>query len=160
MNEDYIMRMIEQFFRALSQIVRQRIAGDHEKAFDQIQIASRFYLETEFTELLKYTPEELLAHFTKKTDGFDTDKGIICGELLHEMALISKAKQSDDVALRLTMFSLFLYTTAIPKDKQLQKPRYFEKVSSLIQEIQGYKLPLVIQSNLQSYQEFMKRFHL
>lgn len=155
MQRDYIMRMIEQFVLALASIIRSRKAGNYDQALEQIQLVSKKFLNTEMSSLLKYTPSQLLDYFKEGSSHLDTERGIVCADLLYELVLICKEQQSLDVSLRLKIMCLNLYISIIPTDKQFQIQEYIEKADRLIQEIDEQILPKDVQTNVDQYQKFL-----
>ena len=59
------------------------------------------------------------------------------------------------IAQRLKVLCLYLYTTALPKELQFQKPQYFEKVVTLIKELNDQPLSEKVQASVRSYKEFI-----
>ena len=153
MNSDYIMRMIEQFFRALAAIIRSRKAENYEEAVILIQNASQLYLNADILTLMKYTPEQLLNHFKSSDKDIDAERCLICAELLYELALITEASQNTEGSLNLKMLSLNLYVNVITMEKQFQVPEYFNKVNGLIEALKDKQLTESIQSQIHSYQK-------
>lgn len=129
MNSDYIMRIIEQFVKALAAIIRARKAGQHEEAFRQIQITSQDYLKTDILSLLHCSAEECLSRFRTGNE-IDSERCVICADLLYELALIFDAKQLSADALRLKKLSLQLYQSVIPAE-----PHHLKKIELLAEEL-------------------------
>lgn len=141
MGYDYIMRMIEQFMKALAGIIRARRSGEEEEALELIQKASQQYLNSDISSLIKLSPEQLVEQFRNDTYQIDPEKCIVCADLLYELALLSATKQHHDAALQLKVLSLYLYLNAIPLDAQFQKKHYYDKVVELKKEIPPTALP-------------------
>jgi len=152
MNNDYIMRIIEHFFKALASIIHSRKAENYEEASNQIKMASRYYLKTDLALLEFSRPEQLLEHFKSYTNDIDYERCILCADLLHELALL---KTTPEEAKRLKISSLYLYITALPKQPQFQNEDYFRKTSSLIEELQIHLHGHDIQEKLKSYRKFL-----
>jgi hypothetical protein len=154
--KDYIMRMIEQFVDSLASIIRTRIAGKYEQAFEEIQLASQCYLSTDISSLIHYTPQQLLDFFREDSSKLDTEKGIICADLLQELALISEEKDFLNVSLRLKILSLNLYLSIIPLDKQFQTEEYMGKITNLTDGLDEQLLPREVLLNLNQYYKFIR----
>ena len=154
MQRDYILRIIEQFIQALAAIIKSRRSGNYEEAFTLIQNAARYYLDRDINELLACSPDQLLEHFADDRQRIDTEKCMICSDLLHELASICVAKGHVEASLRLKVMCLNLYLTAIPKDKQFQYQQYYKHVDTIIEELEGYPLPEDVVANLSAYHKF------
>ena len=76
-------------------------------------------------------------------------------DLFHELALIEEAEKKPDVALRLKILSLYLYTIALPKEPQFQDAQHLEKVAALIDELKDQPLPEKTIASLSSYKAFL-----
>lgn len=155
MNSDYIMRMIEQFVRALAAIIRSRKAENYEEAVILIQNASQLYLNADILTLMKYSPDQLLNHFKSSDKDIDAERCLICAGLLYELALITEASQNVDASLHLKILSLNLYVNVIILEKQFRIPEYFNKVNGLIDALKDQQLPESIQSQVRIYQSLI-----
>jgi len=155
MQQDYIMRMIEQFVQALIASMHRRKAGEYKEAREQVQNATRYLLRTDIHLLLLYTDEYILDHFKDLTNCFETEKCVLGANLFHELALIEEAERQDATALRLKTLCLYLYTIGLPKEQQFQKTHYFEKVAALIKELKNQSLSEKALVSLHSYEKFV-----
>lgn len=109
MNSDYILRIIEQFIQSLVAIATARKAGNFEQAFHRIQIAGRHYLHSDITAFLNMTPDQLLEHFKFESKYLDTDRCMICADLIYETALICDSKQCEDASVHSKILCLNLF---------------------------------------------------
>jgi hypothetical protein len=132
MQFDNLTRKIEQFIQALVAIVLRRKEGNTKEAVELIQTASRFYLNTELSTLLSFTPEQMTAHFKTTANSLDTHKCVMCADLLYELALISEEQNQKEAARHLKACCLHLYRSAGPLDKP-----YEEKMNSLAAELES-----------------------
>lgn len=137
MQNDYIMRIIEQFIQAIIAIVQRRKSGNYKEALELIQKASRYYLKTGIDMLLAYSPEQIVDHFKDSETYFDAERCILCADLLYELALINEALQQKEAATGLKATCLHLYQIAIPKEQRFQVPEYLEKISVLTNELEN-----------------------
>lgn len=153
--KDYIMRMIEQFFDALAKIVHSRLHSNIDKAWEQIQVASQKYLNSDITYFLQLTPSQLLAFF-KTGSSLDAEKAIVCADLLLEVCALCKQgidNSKDDLKLaQIKVLALNLYASAIPEDDFFQGVEYFKKVETLVAELEFSSLQDDVKSNLSTYQ--------
>ena len=155
MQKDYIMRIVEQFVQAILAIMHRRKAGEYKEAREQVRTAARYLLRTNIDLLLLYGNDQIIDHFKDFADRLETEKCVLGADLFHELALIEEAEKRPDEALRLKALCLHLYTTALPKEQQFQKPQYFEKVAALVEELKAQPLSEQIQLSVRAYEEFL-----
>jgi hypothetical protein len=156
MQNDYIMRIIEQFIQALLSIMQRRKAEDYKEARVLIQTTGRYLLRMDVNLLLLYDFDQILDHFKDFSDRLETQKCILGADLFYELALIEEAENNLAAALRLKTLCLHLYTIALPKEKQFQEARYFDKVAILIEELNDSLLLDKTQVSLASYRKFFQ----
>ncbi len=154
MQQDYILRIIEQFIQAIASIMRRRKAKDYTEARKLIGTAGRSLLRIDIDLLLLFHPDQIIDHFKDFTHRLETEKCVLAADLFYELALIEEAEKKPEAALRLKTLCLHLYTIAIPAEKQFQTPEYFEKVDQLIQELADQPLSPKVLESLRPYQEF------
>lgn len=135
MNSDYIIRIIEQFVKALAGIIRLRKEGHHEEAYQEIQKVSQKFLDMDIANLLKKSPEQLLERFRNEYNQIDADRAILCADLLYELALLSQAQHYEDVSLKIKKMCLYLYQNAIPFDKAYQTAHYLDRITVIEKEL-------------------------
>ncbi|MGC1877778.1 MAG: hypothetical protein WA678_00200 [Rhabdochlamydiaceae bacterium] len=157
MQKDYIMRIVERFVQAIVAIMRRRKSGDYKEAQELVRTTARYLLKIDIDLLLLYNPDQILDHFKDFSNCLETEKCVLGADLFHELALIEKAEKQPATALRLKMLCLHLYTIALPKEQQFQKPEYFEKVATLIEELKDQPLSEKIQLSLRAYKEFLEK---
>lgn len=155
MQQDYIMRIVEQFAEMIASIFKKRKSGQVKEARELIRSASRHFLRVDLDFLFLYSPDQILDHFKDFSEQLDTERAVQCADLLHELALIEEAENNIAASTHLKILSLHLYTAALPFEKQFQIPSYFDKVSILIDELKDQALSPKIEASLQSYKEFL-----
>lgn len=158
MQQDYIMRIIEQLVQALLAIMRRRKAGEYKEARQQVRIAARYLLRTDIDMLLFYSDDAILDHFKNFEGQLETERCVLGADLFYELALIEEAEGNHAAALSLKILCLHLYTLAIPKEPQFQETPYFEKVEALTKELQGKPLSEKALKSLHSYEQFVSKF--
>ena len=156
MQNDYIIRIIQQFTLAILSIVRARKAGDNKEAREIVRTTARYLLQVDVDLLLFYDPNQILDYFKDFSDRLETEKCALAADLLLELALIEESEKNLVAARSLKILSLYLYTVAIPKEPKFQNIEYFEKVESLIKELQGQTFPEKTLESLLSYREFLE----
>ena len=155
MQKDYIMRIIEQFVQAILAIMRRRKNGEYKEAREQVRTAARYLLRMDIDLLLLFNNEYVLDQFKDFTSRLDTEKCVLGADLFQELALIEEAEHQMNIAERLKVLCLYLYTTALPKEQQFQKPEYLAKVAALIKELKDQPLSEEVQASVRSYEEFV-----
>lgn len=156
MQQDYIMRIVEQLVQAILSIMQRRKAGEHKEAREQARTAVRYLLRTDLDLLLLYDNERILDHFKDFADRFETEKCVLGADLFYELALIEEAEQQSASAMRLKELCLYLYAIGLPKEAQFQEPQHFEKISALIKELRNQQLSEKSIENLHSFDNFIE----
>ena len=151
------MKIVEQVVQMILAIAGLRKVGETKKAREQIQIAARYFLKTDIDLLPLYDNDQILNQFTDFNHHLETQKCILCADLLYELALIEESEKKTKAALRLKMLCLYLYTTALPNEQQFQDHQHFKKVSTLIEELKGKPVFKNIQNSLESYELFLEK---
>jgi len=155
MQKDYIMRIVEQFVKAILAIMRRRKDGEYKEAREQVKTAARYLLRIDIALLPLFSNEYVLDHFKDFNNQLDTEKCVLGADLFLELALIEEAEKQVATTRRLKILCLYLYTKALPKEQQFQKPEYFAKVNTLIKELKDQSLSDEVQASLHSYEEFV-----
>jgi hypothetical protein len=154
MQKDYIMRIVEQFVQAILSIMRRRKNGEYKEARELVKNTSRYLLRMDIDILLLMHPDQILDHFKDYSQNIDTERCVLCADLLYELALIDEAEKREEIASRLKLLCLYLYAEGIPKEKQFQLPQYFERMTKLKEEFKDQQFSPTISNSLLSYQEF------
>lgn len=155
MHQDYIMRIVEQLVQAILAIMQRRKAGEFKEAREQVRTAMRYLLRMDLDLLLLYDNEHILDHFKDFAGRLETDKCVLGADLFYELALTEEAEKQSASALRLKELCLYLYTVGLPKETQFQEPQYFEKISTLIEELRNQPLSELTFASLRSYEDFI-----
>ncbi len=151
MHNDFIMRIIDQFIQALLAIMSARKAGKHDEAFAAIQTASKRYLDTDIESLLTLSPKQLLEQFQDEQGRIYSERCLICADLIHEVALINDARQSEKASIPLKILCLHLYINALIADEHWRTPDRIEKIDALRKTLVSHNLPQEVQESLQLY---------
>jgi|JI10StandDraft_1071094.scaffolds.fasta_scaffold01893_7 hypothetical protein len=160
MQQDYIMRIVEQLVQAILAIMQRRKAGEYKEAREQVRTAVRYLLRTDLDLLLLYDNERILDHFKDFSDRFETEKCVLGADLFYELALIEEAEQQSTNGLRLKELCLYLYSIGIPKELQFQESQHFEKISTLIAELRKQQLSEKAIENLRSFEGLIESLKL
>ncbi len=151
--QDYIMRIIEQFIEAILLITRLRKKGEYKEAREKIRTTAHYLLRTDIDLLIYYKDEQILNHFND-AGHLNTEKCILAADLFYELALIEEAENKPANALRFKMLCTYLYTTSLPKEIKFQKSEYFEKISTLIEELKDQNFSEKAYISLNNYKAF------
>lgn len=130
MQQDYIMRIVEQLTQAILAIMQRRKAGEYKEAREQVRTAVRCLLRTDLDLLLLYDDERILDHFKDMTGHFDPEKCVLGADLFYELALIEEGEKQSINAVRLKELCLSLYGIG-----RSQEPQHVKKIAALIKEL-------------------------
>lgn len=155
MMNDYIMKIVEQFVQALLTITQRRKAHDYQEARQLVRTTGRSLLRMDIDILLLLTDDQILDQFKDFAGQLETQRCVFGADLFYELALIEEAELRTHAAKRLKTLSLYLYTHAIPKEPQFQQTAYYEKISALIEELEGSPLSDEALVNLENYTQFI-----
>ncbi len=135
---DYVMRMIEQFVRAIQKIMGLKESGG--------QAEAKALLEDTLNGLLGINADTVDA---LDYDGFigvmnaggalSSDRYILLSELLRLKAEFAR-EEGKDAAVDLYDKALCLYLAALADEPGLDGPRHTERVESLLAALQGFRL--------------------
>ncbi len=135
---DYVMRMIEQFVRAIQKIMGLKESGE--------QAEAKALLEDTLNGLLGINADTVDA---LDYDGFigvmnaggalSSDRYILLSELLRLKAEFAR-EEGKDAAVDLYDKALCLYLAALADEPGLDGPRHTERVESLLAALQGFRL--------------------
>lgn len=126
---DYVMRIIQQFVQALVSIAKLRREKKYEQAEEKLALASRFYLKLDSELLFMGSEKWLLDHFTGFDGSLEAERCLMAADLLYEETRILQAKKSPDHQME--MRCLALYEAALPLCKELQTEERLSHVESL-----------------------------
>jgi len=152
MQQDYILRIIEQFVQALVAVIRARKAGDYEQALEKIDAVSRRFLQLDLAALLRYGPQDLAEKFEREFDG---QQAFICAEILHELSVILRAQQLEEGACRVESLCLPLYLMGFLREKTLRTESYRERIDGLLVRL-GEHAPEFLRKNIRLYTDLDK----
>lgn len=155
MQNDFIMKIVEQIVQAIVTIMRRRKNGQYKEARELVKTTSRYLLRLDIDVLILLHPDQILDYFRDYTDNIDTERCVLGADLLYELALIEEAELQDAKASRLKLICLYLYATGIPKEIQFQQPQYFERVAKLKEDLKDESLSPNVIGAFESFQEFL-----
>lgn len=156
MQQDYILRIIEQLVQAIGAIMRRRKAGEYKEARHQVHTAMRLLLRIDLNLLLLYDDDYILDHFKDLTKQFETEKCVLGADLFYELALIEVAEKQPEKALRLKELCLHLYAIGLSKEAKLDESMQL-KISTLISDLSNKPLSAKGRSSLIMCEKLIKK---
>ena len=126
---DFVMRIIQQFVQALLSIANLRREKKYEQAEEKLASASRFYLKLDSNLLFMGTEKWLLDHFTGFDGSLEAERCVMAADLLYEQTQILRAKGSPDPEMERRC--LALYEAALPLCKELQTKERLSNIEEL-----------------------------
>ena len=118
MSTDYIMRMIEEFFRILRNILMKRENGQYEMAREGLSNLSKMITGLGIDQL-KSLGEDGVKYFFNLSKPEDIEKVFCAGKMFKEDALINEVEGKFDDMIRSYEFSLSMFE--IIKDKNSEE---------------------------------------
>jgi len=134
---DYIMRLIEQFVRILSELISKQKSLTTEQIYTELDKAAINYLSLDLELLNKMTWTELL-HFFTHNEERDAARCYIAAEMILTYAYLNK-RHMDIPEPRIK--ALALYLEAITTSPELQKSEYFNKVNDVLEKVSAVEIP-------------------
>jgi len=131
---DYIMRMIEQFTKALAQILFKRQAGETTEAMDELEEAYGSYLGLDRKTVMHMTDDQLLMLFGGES-AISSDKCIMLAELFYmEFKLLPETSQENE-RNHLGLRALHFYLLAMLNTDMWDNSEFREHFEEIIDEI-------------------------
>ena len=132
MPTDYIMRMIEEFFRIIRNIMMKRENGQYEMAREGLGNLSRMITGLGIDQL-KSLGEDGVKYFFNLSKPEDIEKIFCAGKMFKEDALINEAEGKFDDTIRSYEFSLSMFE--LIKDKNTEDKTEIQNEISNIKNI-------------------------
>lgn len=143
--------LVGKFREALAKIQEYKQEGNNEEALNVIDntLKALFRLGSKFFK--SFSDENLIDMI--KTDGtINADKCIMMAKLLEEEAAIIEALGDTNEAFFINLKSLNLFLEAyLNKDENCDLQNFFSDIDIIIEKINDYKVPLVLQSKMIDY---------
>ncbi len=155
--QDYIMRMIEQLLRVLTEATALKKATKYEEALLALDQALKELsgFEAKFINAL---PDESLITMLKVGDALDADKCIIIADLLEAEGdiLAAQAQFTESYYRHLKALNLFL--AAFLSRTQTNLPHHLAQIPVVVEKLAAYELPLATRRRLWPYYEGVGRY--
>jgi hypothetical protein len=152
LRNDYLMRLIEQFTRAIALISGFKKARDYKKALSEIQdtVQQIFGVDAEF---INTVPEEDLLILLKVDGKIDPDRAVMIAALQGIMGEIYEARNDPDSRYFAYLKSLTLYLEVFIHDGDTVLSEYLSEIEPLIGKLADYELPYPTKLRLWRYYE-------
>jgi len=151
---DYILRMIEQFLRALAQIQTSKKARQWPSATDEINQELERLIGTNLEAVVVLSETEL---FARLMQGEPTqavpEKAFILSALLQEAGELFEGQGDSEKARRCFLIALHLALDTAARNERMDCPTFAPSVEGLLGMLQDSGLPLKTQASLMHYYE-------
>lgn len=154
--EDYLLRLIEQFARAVAQISGFRKAGQYPQALEAIQRAYGQLLGVD-AKLVRLLSEPDLIGFLKTGGEPDPSKCAIAAELLCEEAEVHELQGKPEESRLRRRKALHLLLTAFLQEGEMAFPDLRERIERLGTKVGDEKRTPEIRAMLEQYREKTNR---
>ncbi len=135
MPTDYIMRMIEEFFRLLRNIIMKREQADYEMAREGLDNLSKMITGLDLMQIKLLADDGLTFFFNP--DKQDYAEKIFCtGKMFKEEALINEAEGKQDESVKSNRYALTFFEKIKEKDSEY-KQEVLEEIIQLNNKIRG-----------------------
>ena len=156
-DNDYIMRLIQQFARVIAHIIGLKKSGQQEQAQAEVGRALKVLLGLD-DELLEAISDDDLIKMLNAGSSPDIDKCLMLSVLLKNDGDISFAQGLVERGHRryVTALKCFLEVRKNPGKTSLQK--YFAEIEALVDELKKREVPAETLELIFSYYEYQGRF--
>src|SRR4051812_13651901 len=146
---DYILRMIEEFVRALAKINEQKRQGNWREAEESLEDQARRLTDTDLATITTLTDTELLARLLQTGDfQAQTEKTFMLARVLIEAAEMAEAKSRESISRALRLKALHLLLHASLRGEVFEWPEFVPNIDLLLQRFSRAELPIHTQALL------------
>ncbi len=152
LRNDYLMRLIEQYIRAIALIKSLKMAKNHKKALTVVQdtVMQIFGVDAKFIDTI---PEEDLLLLLEIDGKIDPDRAVMLAGLQRITAEIYEEQDELDAAYFAYLKSLTLYLEVFIQEGDTLFPGYISEIEPLISKLEDYDLPWPVKKRLWRYYE-------
>ena len=153
LQRDYVLRMIEQFARAVGKVIRLRQGGNIESARVELAELAQGFLGVDAKLLLSLSEAQIISLFTAGGQ-LDSGRAMVTHDILLEMAAIETSHGDGDEVLGRTyrLRALSLLLEVISKDPLFRTPEFLSAASHHMEAL-GEDLPAAVRVRLLGYHE-------
>ena len=156
-HNDYILRMISQLAKVLAHIVQLREKGRDDDALREIDQSMQKLCGLN-SQLVNSLSEASLIAALRGGATLDVGKCLVLAGLLKEEADVLLDRDREDDAAARYLKSLALYLEAMHDDARLVLPSYVERIQTVAEALDEYRMPLEIRTSLMEYYEMSGAF--
>jgi len=152
---DYIMRMVEQFAKVASRILRLEEDGQFEEALTVIDksLNDFFGLNSHLVSSLSYKDLLLLLG-----GDLNPTKSLILADFLKEEGGIFDKKDEPDESCKRYLKSLNIFLSILVKDEEIDIGEYLYKIGEIVDKLKKYRLPTETKYKLFHYYEKVGKY--
>ncbi|HWQ12696.1 MAG TPA: DUF6483 family protein [Roseiflexaceae bacterium] len=152
--EDYILRLIAEFVQALHRVAGLTREGQHRKALESIDDATRRLVGAGLDGVLRLSEAELLARLTFSEDeAAARDRCAFVAALLREAGANCGALGAEDDADAYFLAALRLQLAALERFGAAGMPEFAPEIGRLVAAVGLYRLPLDLYPQLVAHHE-------
>jgi hypothetical protein len=152
--DDYILRLISEFVRAIHRLTGLAREGRHQAALDSIDQAARQVAGASLAEIVRMGSGELLARLSLgETDDVARDRSAFVAALLQSAAGNAGALHDDHASDQCFLAALRLSLAIHARFPQSELPEYMPDIRTLVGALGLYRLPLEIYGPLLLFYE-------
>ncbi|MCH8495103.1 MAG: hypothetical protein LAT57_05655 [Balneolales bacterium] len=129
-SQDYILRQIDKFFKALSKVLRHKDAGDIRESIDLIDTSLDDLVYSSDKAFKDLSLDETLFHLISN-EVFNAELGYIIADLLYERIMLHKCESN----MRYSMQAVVLYKLAMQSNTAAFQIDALDKIHALEQNL-------------------------
>ena len=156
---DYILRMIEEFIRALVRMRGLKKAGRWDEAARAVDLEFKKLLDGGASAVMQLSEKELLAQLSQNDGTADMrEKAFVVAALLSEVGEIADAQGRVEEGRKSYLKALHLVLETLAHGEAGELPEFVPKVEMLMQALQPTELPPRTQAMLMQHYERVGEF--
>ena len=136
---DYVLRLIEQFARAVTRVIGLRKQGEPAAAHAELAALTQSFLGINAKLLFSLTDVQLLSLFTVG-DALDSGRAVLAEQILVEEAAIQDALSAPELAETYRLRGLSLLLEVLARDPLFRTSEYTADLNQLLEDA-GDELP-------------------
>ena len=142
LQRDYVLRLIEQFARAVASVIRLRSTGESKAAQVKLAYLSQGFLGIDAKLLLSLSDGELLSLFAG-TGELDSGRAVVAQQILSEEAAIQEALGNAGLTQVYRLRSLSLLLEVLATDLRFRTPEYLADLNRLLEMVGDVSTPSI-----------------
>ena len=142
LQRDYVLRLIEQFARAVASVIRLRSTGEPKAAQVELAHLSQGFLGIDAKLLLSLSDGELLSLFAGSGE-LDSGRAVVAQQILFEEAAIQEALGDATLAQVYRLRGLSLLLEVLTTDPRFRTPEYLADLTRLLEMVGDDSTPSI-----------------